>query len=661
MLVDLNSRTGSDVSGTTIHNDSSAAKKWGKRDEEDSVRLYLTDISQYPPLTEDDEVRLAKDIKAGMAARNELERPNGTLTPARKRKLRRTLRKGEESGRTLVQSNLRLVVSIAKKYQASGLPLLDLIQEGNLGLMHAVEKFDWRKGFKFSTYATWWIRQAITRGIANNGRTIRLPVEFLSLSELHDDGNGELGNPDDWGDGETALARAESVTDSVRHKIRSVLASVSHTERLIIEHRLFLNNKTLDELGQLSGLSRERIRQLEKKLSQDQIIEESIGVEINMIANNLTRQIGPVVSAIELDNWITSTFYDKDVDDLESRLARCALKKLLNYECVSGIYIDNAAVKIVKRLKKAAVRLADDVGLIDKEALRNYLPSRWDKFFSALIDCCELHQVSGQLALRDTSKAKVKAALLEIGRAATKEEIASIAGLDSGRISGQLSSITSIARADKTRWGLTEWIDDIYEGIPAEIVQRIKEDGGATTLERLVEELPRLFGVSESSVKAYIDTPQFKLQDGYVSIADYSTLTLRDLNDVIHGRTTNGHPYWTFLVEDRYFDGYSLVGFPAELARELGCRPNDSTQVHVTKPKGCKDLSINWRLASLSGASLGYLSDPLERLGATSGDLVRMIIKNPKGVELCRENTVISESNSAEALLQRIKNRRKVI
>ena len=151
------------------------AKDRVERDEEDLVRLYLTDIGQYTLLTKDDEVRLAKAIEAGKAATAELE-SGAELTAAKKRELRKAQREGEDAERGFVQSNLRLVVSIAKKYQASGLPLLDLIQEGNLGLMHAVEKFDWRKGFKFSTYATWWIRQAITRGIANTGRTIRLPV-----------------------------------------------------------------------------------------------------------------------------------------------------------------------------------------------------------------------------------------------------------------------------------------------------------------------------------------------------------------------------------------------------------------------------------------------------------------------------------------------------
>jgi len=131
------------------------AKERVERDEEDLVRLYLTDIGQYPLLTKDDEVRLAQAIEARWGAEEELRTKSKGMTPTRRRELNRQVREGETAQRTFVQSNLRLVVSIAKKYQASGLPLLDLIQEGNLGLMHAVEKFDWRKGFKFSTYATW--------------------------------------------------------------------------------------------------------------------------------------------------------------------------------------------------------------------------------------------------------------------------------------------------------------------------------------------------------------------------------------------------------------------------------------------------------------------------------------------------------------------------
>ncbi|MCX6513103.1 MAG: sigma-70 family RNA polymerase sigma factor [Actinobacteria bacterium] len=146
------------------------------RDDEDLVRLYLTDIGQYELLTKDDEVRLAQAIEAGRAATPIIEAGAKGLSRKERTEMVMDIRNGEKATTQFVQSNLRLVVSIAKKYQASGLPLLDLIQEGNLGLMHAVEKFDWRKGFKFSTYATWWIRQAITRGIANTGRTIRLPV-----------------------------------------------------------------------------------------------------------------------------------------------------------------------------------------------------------------------------------------------------------------------------------------------------------------------------------------------------------------------------------------------------------------------------------------------------------------------------------------------------
>ena len=284
------------------------------RDDEDLVRLYLTDIGQHPLLTKDDEARLAQEIEAGVVARDELE--HGEKRPsARTRELRRAVDAGQRAQQQFVQSNLRLVVSIAKKYQASGLPLLDLVQEGNLGLIHAVEKFDWRKGFKFSTYATWWIRQAITRGIANTGRTIRLPVhagdtltrlqkaravlelklgrvptldelvieadvpidkvtealrfasEPLSLSEpLREDGDAELG---DMVEDRAAASPFESAaTALLADEITKLLAPLSDRERSILALRFGLDRgepRTLEEVGDHFELTRERIRQIEAR------------------------------------------------------------------------------------------------------------------------------------------------------------------------------------------------------------------------------------------------------------------------------------------------------------------------------------------------------------------------------------------------------------
>ena len=146
----------------------------GSQNDEDLVRLYLADIGRHPLLDREQEIALAKRIEAGKAAQEELE--NATdLQPLEERRLRRTVRDGDAAREEFVLTNLRLVVSIARRYRSSGVPILDLVQEGNFGLMHAVGKFDWRKGFKFSTYATWWIRQSIERGIDNLARTIRLP------------------------------------------------------------------------------------------------------------------------------------------------------------------------------------------------------------------------------------------------------------------------------------------------------------------------------------------------------------------------------------------------------------------------------------------------------------------------------------------------------
>ncbi len=290
------------------------SKRRDAETEEDLVRLYLDDIGKHELLTKDDEVRLAQAIEAGNAARTELAESKG-LTPSKKRELRNKIRAGDDATQQFINANLRLVVSIAKKYQSSGLPLLDLIQEGNLGLMHAVEKFEWRKGFKFSTYATWWIRQAITRGIANSGRTIRLPVHagdqlarvqkardrletelgraprLAELAEETEMTEAELAEVLRFGaearslhetlgeDSDTELgemvadptARSpfdEVVSTLMGEEIEKLLAPLDAREREILRLRFGLDRgepRTLDEVGEHFNLTRERIRQIEQR------------------------------------------------------------------------------------------------------------------------------------------------------------------------------------------------------------------------------------------------------------------------------------------------------------------------------------------------------------------------------------------------------------
>jgi RNA polymerase primary sigma factor len=280
----------------------------------DLLDLYFSELGKVRLLTAEDEVRLAKAIEAGNAAREELA--EGSVPKRRREELERTVREGQEAFDTFVASNLRLVVNIAAKFaRRSTLDLNELIQEGNLGLIRAVEKFDWRRGYKFSTYATWWIRQAVTRALADQARTIRIPVHMvetinrytrvqrqlvqdLGREPVPEEIAAELGvTPQkaceirrisrtpvslhtpvgEDGDGllvdliedTEAISPVEEVEDVVqRERIAEVLDTLTHRERCIIKLRFGLTGQhpqTLEEVGQQFGVTRERIRQIEAK------------------------------------------------------------------------------------------------------------------------------------------------------------------------------------------------------------------------------------------------------------------------------------------------------------------------------------------------------------------------------------------------------------
>jgi len=280
----------------------------------DSVHTYLKSIGRTSLLTAEQEVDLAKRIEAGLFAEHKLETATG-LDESFRRELELVAEDGRRAKSHMLEANLRLVVSVAKKYSDRGLSLLDVVQEGNLGLIRAVEKFDYTKGYKFSTYAMWWIRQAIQRGFADSARTIRLPVHVLEmlskLSRVERDMHQRLGReptPEELAveldrtpdqieellrtsrqpisldstigeDGETSIGdliedvdapEASELVDRqlMAEQLRSALDALTPREATIMAMRFGLydgNPHTLDEIGRALGLTRERIRQLEKQ------------------------------------------------------------------------------------------------------------------------------------------------------------------------------------------------------------------------------------------------------------------------------------------------------------------------------------------------------------------------------------------------------------
>jgi RNA polymerase primary sigma factor len=310
---------GAAATATATDEDEAADDTWDHEvPTTDLVRVYLTDIGRVALLTAEMEVDLARRIEAGLYAAEKIRRSEAKeikkLTPAVRRDLGLISADGARARNHLLEANLRLVVSLAKRYQGKGLTLLDLIQEGNIGLVRAVEKFDYTKGYKFSTYATWWIRQALQRAIADQGRTIRVPVHMVEqinkalrvkrdlateygreptfgeigavlemtaerVEEILGYGRETLSLETPVGDDGTATFGefiedmdapvAADVVDFglLQDRLRDVLGTLPERSAVVMRMRFGLDDgrpRTLDEVGRALGLTRERIRQIER-------------------------------------------------------------------------------------------------------------------------------------------------------------------------------------------------------------------------------------------------------------------------------------------------------------------------------------------------------------------------------------------------------------
>ena len=446
---------------------------------------------------------------------------------------------------------------------------------------------------------------------------------------------------------------------SAARRLEECLEDFSSTQRMVVELRLASSpRKTLEEVGFEIGVTRERVRQIQEKLERR--IRYALGSDIRFVAAVLKEEQGPVVPKGHLDRRIDGVLAGQPTPI--SELIRNSLVAEMDYKLVRGYCLNDQAANLAGSLRRLAEEIADDVGLVDKEALIADLPGNdWRVFWPAFQHCCQFHDLYGFLSVRNSLRAHVKAAILSVGRPATKQEIARVSGLEEGQLGASLSNIESVTRADKHRWGIKEWIDDEYEGIVAEIVQRIDEDGGATTVERLLTELPEKFGVRPNSVHMFMQTDKFIIRNGLVSLAHESDLRLRNLDDVISGRDGEGDPYWTFLVEARFFDGYSVTGIPPEFAKALGCEPDEPTSVRVVNLPDWWDLSLSWRLASTTGASVGYLAKPLQQMGVQPGQKVRITIKGEGIVDLTvdEETADRSSAHEADAIVQRMIQRRR--
>ena len=482
------------------------------------------------------------------------------------------------------------------------------------------------------------------RGAATFGDLLRLDLSDLVAAARADAEVDDVPLPT----GQVTVAyRAIELLDECLHQMSAT------QQEVVLKRVVAAVPETLEALGKSTELSRERVRQLDKQARA--ALEEAAGPVLGLLRLIASQRLGEVTTVPGIDDIVGELLPRPDdrAGQYSLMVARRMLRSKLDYECREGLCLSRAAADAAKELNNLARQLVDDEGILDLDAVQAAVAEQWHDSLDDLIRWLGWPRVSGRIALRATARARTKAALLKIGAPATKAELAMESGLTERQVAGALSNIESVARADKIRWGLREWIDDVYEGISTEIIQRIEEDGGSTRLNRVLDELPRKFGVSENSVRAYTATPKFVLEDGRIRLRleheeyHYQRPEVRDASGVF----ALGDGVVGLLYE---VDHDVTRGSGRQLSPAAGVLLNLSVnqRLRFDGPHGTS-VTVSFPGTSFTGPSLGSTRGLVEAVNAKTGDMLTIILRRAE-MTVTAQATDLDKHDSGWALVARL-------
>lgn len=410
----------------------------------------------------------------------------------------------------------------------------------------------------------------------------------------------------------------------------------------VLRRRVFTFDEqpTLQELGSEWGVSRERVRQLEAKAreSVDRVFGPTLQAASRALAP-LTRYLLPAQRFIEIARSVGSSMTNSE------EVSAAVVLVAGPWVTEDGWTYHQSLAPGLLAGKQAVLATADEHGLLSEDSqfhLSGLFASEEDQFafFTSSMGVVELF---GFWAERDSQRSRVAAALRSIGRPATKAEIAAVAGIDSdGRVGSTLSALPGVVRADKERWALESWVDDPYDGIVAEIQQRIDANAGSVAIAVILDELPRRFGVSESSVHAYLQTTAFHVEDGFVSRMQPGAFEASPPSKWPDAFRHNGVWGQRVRVEQRHFEGYSMkVRF--DIAYANGIRPGDELRVRAVGTTSL--VSVIWREHDATRAvDVGRVAEALRTMGLVPGQEV-LLCPSPSEVVFARADEIPDEPN----------------